>query len=654
MVNSSIYIGTITHIRKGEIENAFTYPLTMYAIDLDELNSLHKTLPSFSYNKFNLLSIWDKDYLTEGTLPIKSKLLEILEKEGCGDNIDRIVLLTVPRYINYVFNPMSAYYCFTKEGSLRCCLVEVNNTFGDKHVYVVDNPIAKPTEEVIGHFKITKGFHVSPFYDLKGEYEFRFSDIRDNLDITFDMSGDDIRFHARLKADKKLPLTQANLVKTTFKYPLRAWMTMPRILWQAGKLYLIKKAPFYSRPEPFDKNTIRQSAAPLSFSEKIGKKVIESYLGSIKRGNLIVTYPDGSKARFGDGTGPFFQLSILNNSFYTKGLYGGEVGFGESFVDHDWEVNDLTGFLTFLGQQNAPSSIAEIPKKIIDIVRHYLRKNSIAQAKKNIEDHYDIDNEMFFLFLDRRKVYSSAIYRSGDETLEQAQLNKINALIEKAKIQPEDQVLEIGFGWGGFAVEAVKRTGCGLTGITLSNNQLSYAQQLIKQEGLEDKITLKYQDYRDIEGLYDKIVSVEMLEAVGDEYLPAFFKKCDKLLKPDGLCVIQSIIYPDSIYDKYKKDSDWIKKHIFPGGHLPSFKRIETILRKETDLHVIAVEKIGESYARTLAEWRANFVKNKEALMALGFDDTFFRKWIYYFSYCEAGFRMGFIDVYQIVMKKIV
>lgn len=653
MVRSSIYIGKVSHMRKGEVENTFTYPLNMFAIDLDELPTLHETLPSFGYNKFNLLAIWDKDYLTEGSLPIKKKLLDLLEKEGCGDNIHQIILLTTPRYVNYVFNPMSTYYCFTKEGSLRCCLVEVNNTFGDKHVYVVDNPISKPTEEVIGHFQITKGFHVSPFYDLKGEYEFKFSDIRDNLLITFDMKGENTLFHAKLKGEEKLPLTQSNLVKTSLKYPFTAWMTMPRILWQAAKLYLIKKVPFYSRPIPFDKNTIRQSSSSLTLSEKIGRKVINSYLHSIKHGQLTVKYPDGFIAKFGDGTGPEYQMSILNNSFFTKGLWGGEVGFGESFVDHDWEVNDLAGFLTFLGQHASPKlSIAELPKKVIDVLRHYLRKNSIAQAKKNIEDHYDINNDMFFLFLDRRKLYSSGIYRNDEETLEQAQLNKINALIEKAHIQPIDHVLEIGFGWGGFAIEAVKKTGCTLTGITLSNNQLTYAQQLVKQEGLEDKITLKHQDYRDVQGHYDKIVSVEMLEAVGDEYLPTFFKKCAEVLKPGGLCAIQTIIYPDSIYDKYKKESDWIKKHIFPGGHLPSLKRIENIVKSDTDFHILSIEKMGKSYAKTLAEWRLNFEKNKKALMELGFDEAFFRKWVYYFSYCEAGFRMGLIDVYQILLKK--
>lgn len=651
-MNSLIYIGELTHIRQGVVENSFTYPLNMYVFDLDELEVLNRNVSGFGYNRRNLISLWDSDYLTREKKSIKEKLLAILNTEGCGDNIGQIMLLTAPRYLNYVFNPMSAYYCFTPEGKLRCCLVEVNNTFGDKHVYVVDNPISKPTEEVIGHFKIYKGFHVSPFYDIKGEYEFKFSDIRENMNIQFDMNNQNDVFHARLTGLKKLPLNKSTLFKTILKYPINAWLTMPRILWQAAKLYFIKKVPFYSRPQPIDEHTIRTKTEPLKWSEKIGRRAFLAFVNRIKNGTVSVTFPTGQKEVFGDGKDPQLELRILNNRFYSQILFGGEIGFGESFVDRDWETNDLTALLVLLSQQDASTSgLLSMPKKIVDKVSHYLRRNTQKQAKKNIQDHYDIMNEMFFSFLDSRKAYSSGIYISPHDTLEKAQLNKIHALITAAQIHASDHVLEIGFGWGGFALEAVKTTGCRLTGTTISDEQFAYVKELIKQEHLEDKITLKNEDYRLLEGLYDKIVSIEMLEAVGKEYLETYFKKCEALLKPGGIFALQTITYPDENYESYRKDTDWVKKHIFPGGHLPSFKAICEIVDK-TSLEVISVNKIGQSYARTLADWRDNFLLNQDKIKALGFDDAFVRKWIYYFSYCEAGFRTGFLDNYQIILKK--
>lgn len=655
MTKSSIYLGKLTHIRQGEIANQFTYPLNMYAIDLDELNELHKNVSSFSYNKLNLLSIWDKDYLTPEKLSIKEKLLSLLNKEGCGDNIQQIILLTNPRYLNYVFNPMSAYYCFTPTGSLRCCVVEINNTFGDKHVYIVDNPVSKPTEDVIGHFKVTKGFHVSPFYDLKGEYEFKFSDIREKMILTFDMNNGQTIFHAFLKGQRKIPFSQANVLKTLLKYPINAWLTMPRILWQAAKLYFIKKLPVFTRPKPLDtQHTIRVGIQPMTFTQKIGKKIMLNQLSNLKKGNLIVEFPDGTQEQFGDGSSKEIKLNILNNYFYSKILWRGKIGFGESFVDHDWETNDLASLLTLLGEgiPHLSNRWIELPAQIIANVKHFLRKNSIHQAKKNIHDHYNIMNEMFFLFLDERKVYSCAMYMTPTETLEQAQLNKIQTLIKKTNLKKEDHLLEIGFGWGGFAIEAVRATGCHLTGITISENQFNYVHDLINQEDLQDQITLKLLDYRKEHDLYDKIVSIEMIEAVGRQFLSTYFQKCEQLLKPGGIFALQAITYNDNLYENYKHDTDWIKEYIFPGSHIPSMRLIEDIVRRDTTFEILSKESIGKSYVKTLAEWSSRFKQNEAALKTLGFDETFMRKWIFYFSYCEAGFRLGLLDDYQIILKK--
>lgn len=657
-MNSLIYVGKIAHYRKGQVENSFIYPLYMYAIDLDELPDLHKEVKSFSYNSYNLVSLWDKDYLREGPGTIREKLLEILKKEGCEDGIDKIILLTNLRYFNYVFNPMSTYYCYKKDGSLRCALVEVNNTFGDKHVYIVNNALHEPTEKVIGHFKITKGFHVSPFYDLKGDYEFKFSDIRKNLAIQFDMHNEnDTIFKAELTGQKKFLLTQSNLIKTCLKYPFTAWLTMPRIIWQAGKLYFIKKLPVFTRPIPMNENTIRVAKEKTpSLFEKFYMKGVLNMLKHIRKGHLKVKFPDGSTQEYGNLSESPVILTINDYGFFSKLVMRGEIGLGEAYMSQDWDTDNLANILKLLYENfNEPSSLIQWtskPRLWIDKLSHYFKSNTIEQAPINIRDHYDIMNEMFFKFLDRLKIYSSAIYKNESDTLEQAQLNKIHAIIKKAAITPQDNVVEIGFGWGGFALETVRETGCHLTGITLSKNQLGFTQEEINKMGLQDRFDLKFVDYRNMSGTFDKLVSIEMIEAVGEKHLESYFKKCSDLLKPGGLAVIQAITYPDDKYDEYRKKTDWIQQYIFPGGHLPSLKRIKEIVQTHTDLEIIDVESIGLSYAKTLAEWRKRFLEHKDEIKKLGFDETFIRKFIYYFTYCEVGFETKFIDDLQIVFKK--
>ncbi len=406
-----------------------------------------------------------------------------------------------------------------------------------------------------------------------------------------------------------------------------------------------------------NEKTIRQAPAKPTTLEKIAMKAILSFFKHIKKGHLTLKLPDGSTHSFGEVSAKTNFLDVHHYAFFYKLITRGEIGLGESYVDQDWDTNDLTALLTLFSEnaKNASAflNIISFPNSVIDKIRHYLRENTIDQAKDNIKEHYDIMNEMFFLFLDSRKVYSSALFHSEEETLEEAQLNKINRIIQLAEIKPTSQVLEIGFGWGGFALEATSQTGCNLTGITLSNNQLNYVQKLVHEKGLDQKIHLEFADYRLKQGQYDRIVSIEMLEAVGEKYLSTYFKKIDELLKPGGIAVIQTITYPDQAYDRYKKSTDWIKKHIFPGGHLPSLQIIHEIVERDTSLKITSQHSIGLSYAKTLAIWRDNFLLHKEDILKLGFDEAFIRKWVYYFSYCEAGFKTQFIDDYQIVLKKL-
>ena len=249
--------------------------------------------------------------------------------------------------------------------------------------------------------------------------------------------------------------------------------------------------------------------------------------------------------------------------------------------------------------------------------------------------------------------YSSGIFHTADDSLEQAQYHKIHAVIDKAGIGPDDYVLEIGCGWGGLAIEAVKRTGCRLLGITVSQEQFDWATRRVREEGLEERIEIRLTDYRHVQGQFSKIISIEMLEAVGHRHLPVYFATLDRLLAPGGTIVLQAITMPDQKYGPYRMGSDWIRKHIFPGGHLPSLGAIIAAMTAGTRLNITGLDDIGLHYIPTLALWREALLANRQQVLELGFDPTFLRKWEYYFSYCEAGFRTRLIRNYHLVLSRM-
>lgn len=286
--------------------------------------------------------------------------------------------------------------------------------------------------------------------------------------------------------------------------------------------------------------------------------------------------------------------------------------------------------------------------------RHISRQNTLTQARRNISRHYDLSNELFSLFLDESMTYSCAVFKSEDEDLKAAQMRKVSLLIEKARVSKGQEVLEIGCGWGTLAIEIVKRTGCKYTGITLSEEQLKYAEMKVKEAGLQDLIRLYLCDYRQLAkaNKYDRIISCEMIEAVGHEFMEEFFGCCESLLAEDGLLVLQFISIPDERYNEYRLSSDFIKEYIFPGGCLPSLSRITSAMSVASRLCVEQVENIGIHYYQTLRCWRKNFMEKQSKILALGFNDKFIRTWEYYFDYCAAGFRSYTLGNYQIVFSR--
>jgi cyclopropane-fatty-acyl-phospholipid synthase len=391
----------------------------------------------------------------------------------------------------------------------------------------------------------------------------------------------------------------------------------------------------------------------------IFQKFILGLLSDMKEGHLVMTLPDGQVLHVGDPASPHrARLRVVNPAFFRKCIMYGDIGFGESYVDGDWETDDITGVISWflLNLEKTPTLSGSRKKvlganllKIVNRLSHLARENSLKGSKKNIHEHYDLSNDFFRTFLDPTMTYSSAYFKSPGLSLEEAQHAKYDRLCRKLNIGPDDHVLEIGTGWGGFAIHAAKNYGCRMTTITISENQYRLAKQRVQEERLNHRVDVQLRDYRAVDGEFDKIVSIEMLEAVGDKYFESYFAACARSLKRGGVLGLQVIISPDARYDEMRKGVDWIQKHVFPGTLLPSIGRLNRAIHATSDLFLYDLKDLGMDYARTLRVWRDTMNREKLKIRDLGFDDRFLRKWNYYFSYCEAAFAMRNISVVQMI-----
>jgi cyclopropane-fatty-acyl-phospholipid synthase len=395
--------------------------------------------------------------------------------------------------------------------------------------------------------------------------------------------------------------------------------------------------------------------------------VLNSF-AEMKLGRMRLSLPDGSCVEFGDrsaiphevapGVHNIAFMNIRRAAFFTKSALYGDIGFAEAFIDGDWDTPDLTNLLGWfvLNIENAPTLTGSQRAKslLLNLLRfgnrvgHVLRANTRVNSQKNISAHYDLSNDFFALWLDPSMMYSGARWE-GVDTLEQAQVAKNDALCRKLHLKPTDRVLEIGTGWGAWSMHAAKHYGCHVTTLTISQQQYDFATQRIADAGLSDRIDVRMQDYRDLTGQFDKIVSIEMLEAVGHEFLAEYATVCDRVLKPDGLIALQFITCADTRYQQLRKGVDFIQKHIFPGSLLLSVNRLNALFTQKGNFLLHNFEDLGRDYARTLKNWRHTFEAKLAEVKSLGFDDRFIRKWSYYLSYCEVGFAMRNISVVQTV-----
>lgn len=390
----------------------------------------------------------------------------------------------------------------------------------------------------------------------------------------------------------------------------------------------------------------------------LARRFMLRVLSHIRVGSLTIhdgddTHHFGTPGVAGE---PTAEIVVHNSDAYGKVLTGGTIASGEAYIDGDWSTPDLTEvtrlFSANMDSMESMQSSQHWYTRLALKLAHAMNRNTHEGSRRNISAHYDLGNDFFRLFLDPAMMYSSAIFERPGNTLEKAAIDKLDAICRELELSPQDHLLEIGTGWGGMAIHAATHYGCRVTTTTISREQYEYARARVEELGLEDRITLLLEDYRALTGKYDKLVSIEMIEAVGHDFYSSYFQCCSRLLKPRGRMVIQAITIPDGRYERARRSVDFIKRYIFPGGCLPSLEVIAKHIAKDTDLQMVHLRDITPDYARTLAHWRQRFMDRLDEVRAMGFDARFIRMWEFYLCYCEGGFRERIIGTAQLTFAK--
>lgn len=401
----------------------------------------------------------------------------------------------------------------------------------------------------------------------------------------------------------------------------------------------------------------RAPALPLGVIDRTARALIDRYqLQDLVGGHVVVDDAEGSRG-FGDPAADLrARISVRHPRFYRRCLGGGSLGAAASYLDGDWECDDLAALFRIVLRSERSMSRLEggLARAVSSLARvgHALRRNTRNGSRRNIRDHYDLGNDLFALFLDPSMTYSAATFDPPGITLEQAQAAKLDRICQKLELGPEHHVLEIGTGWGSFAIHAARHYGCRVTTTTISPAQHEVAAERIRAAGLSDRITLLQEDYRNLEGQYDRLVSIEMIEAVGHQYLDTFFGVCDARLNDRGRMLLQVIAAGDDWYDQYRRTVDFIQRYVFPGALCPSIGAMTAALGRATRLRIADIEDLTEDYAETLRIWRGRFLQRVEQVLELGYPQRFVRLWDYYLQYCESGFAERHTSDLQIVLDK--
>jgi cyclopropane-fatty-acyl-phospholipid synthase len=395
-----------------------------------------------------------------------------------------------------------------------------------------------------------------------------------------------------------------------------------------------------------------------SLLDRAARSLVVRAMERLEVGSLVVV-EDGTRTTFGeqpDTAAMTAKVTVDDPRFYRALVWGGTLGAGEAYIDGWWRCDDLTTLIRILiRNEHVFAGLNGTVARLTGWLQrgwHALRRNTRGGSRRNIAAHYDLSNDFYRLFLDETMTYSCGIFERPDSTLYDASVAKLDRICRKLMLSPADHVVEIGTGWGSFALHAAKRYGCRVTTTTISRQQYELARERVAAAGLEDRITVLLKDYRDLTGQYDKLVSIEMVEAVGWQYYDAYMRQCSRLLKPDGVACIQAITMADRYYERAKREVDFIKRYVFPGSCIPSVGALTTSVTRATDMTVAHVEDITPHYATTLRAWHDRFLARVVEVRALGFPEAFVRLWVFYLCYCEAGFRERTIgDVHMLLVK---
>ncbi len=667
-MRSGIYTGRVMHARSVPAAHRFSYRVSVYAIDLDELGALERSTRLFGADRRAPVSLRAADHFGDAERGLRANVSDILAKHGIALDGGRIVLVTNLRTLGYVFNPIACFWCWRPDGALAAMIAEVSNTFGERHLYVLPADGATTRGSLL-EWNVDKALHVSPFFGMHQSYRIVAAPPGERLILAISVSEDGARVLHTTLTGRRRDFTPANLVASQLRAPLMPQRVTTLIHWEALRLHhkgvpVVRKPPFRTDYGTLDHATASTERRGLRPPPRVHRspltplvaRLARSAFASPPRGAFEVRYPDGSVRRSAAAApGPHPTVRIHSRNVYRRVAARGMTGVGEAYVAGEWDADDLPGAIELLLRRAnavATTSHGRLITRIRDHRPRLPERISMALARNQIQYHYDLGNDFYALFLDPSMTYSCAVFEDAATDLASAQLAKHRMICRKLALGPDDHVLEIGCGWGAFAMVAAGEFGARVTGVTLSGEQLTLANGRIRDAGLADRVELRLQDYRTREGTYTAIASTEMIEAIGHRELPRFFASVDRLLAPNGIACMQAIAMPDQRYDRYRRSRDWISEYIFPGGNLPSLEAMTRAMASRSQLVVADVEDIGIHYARTLELWRDRFESERRAVLALGFDEQFIRGWRFYLASCEAAFRARSILDYQLVLTR--
>lgn len=617
----AIVTGFVRHGRSIPIRHAFRHRVYQWLVDLDDLPRLPRYLRPLA--RFDA-----RDHLGGDGPTIKAGLRRFLASQGI-DYDGRVVMLANARVFGQVFDPITVFWCLDSP----YVVAEVHNTYGERHAYLL-------TPDTDGTTETAKEFYVSPFNDVSGTYRLTFELQSDRVRVQVTLSRDGTKVFGASFDGVPRPASPRAVLATTVRMPL-----MPQRVSALIRLHGLR---LWARRLPIVQRISRRG--------RLARLIVDRVLDRVP---VRADYPDGTVRGGGGPDAPVLRI-VRPDSLYERLAQNPKIGLGEAYTAGDWapaEGTDLGELLTPFAAhltELVPRSLVHFRGLVDQRVPRRLRNTPIG-ARSNIRAHYDLSNALFAAFLDPGMSYSSALFDSAvplaEQSLEEAQARKVERILDLARVGPGSRVLEIGTGWGTLAITAARR-GAHVTGITLSREQLVLARERVADAGLTGLVDLRLQDYRAVTGSYDAIVSVEMVEAVGEEFWPDYFRTLDRLLAPDGLVALQAILMDHDRMLATRHSYSWIQKYIFPGGLIPSRTAIDVTLARYTSLVVEADHRFGPDYAETLRRWRRQFTANWPAVRAQGFDETFRRTWEYYLAYSEAGFASGYLDVGQLLLRR--